>query len=96
MGFVVDKVTLGRFFPEYFGFPLSVSFHWCSVTWKRTKNNHLHLYHRVVQEALRLRCARSVCCGALHHYKNLVNYFLERTLFTLTVGPGDELIYPDE
>jgi hypothetical protein len=29
-----------RFFPEYFGFPLSVSFHRCSITSKRTKNNH--------------------------------------------------------
>jgi hypothetical protein len=26
-----------RFFPEFFGFPLSVSFHWCSITRKRTK-----------------------------------------------------------
>jgi hypothetical protein len=25
------------FFPEYFGFPLSVSFHWCSITWKNGK-----------------------------------------------------------
>jgi hypothetical protein len=31
-------------------------------------NNHLHLHHRVAQEASRLRCVRSVCCGALHHY----------------------------
>jgi hypothetical protein len=26
-----------RFFPEFFGFLLSVSFHWCSITRKRTK-----------------------------------------------------------
>jgi hypothetical protein len=26
-----------RFFPEYFGFPLSISFHRCSITRKRTK-----------------------------------------------------------
>ena len=26
-----------RFFPEYFGFPLSVSFHLCSITWKKGK-----------------------------------------------------------
>jgi hypothetical protein len=25
-----------RFFPEYFGFPLSISFHRCSLTRKRT------------------------------------------------------------
>jgi hypothetical protein len=57
-----------RFFPpspEYFGFPLSISFHRCSITRERTKNNHHHLHHRVVQEAFKLRCARSVCCGVL-------------------------------
>jgi hypothetical protein len=25
-------------FPEYFGFPLSISFHRCSITWKSEKN----------------------------------------------------------
>jgi hypothetical protein len=34
VGFVVDKVALGQVFPEYFGFPLSVSFHRCSITRK--------------------------------------------------------------
>jgi hypothetical protein len=58
-----------RFFPEYFGFPLSISFHRCSVTRKRTKNNHFHLHHRFAQRAFRLRGARSVCCGALLHLK---------------------------
>jgi hypothetical protein len=49
VGFVVDKVALRQFPPppEYFGLPLSISFHRCSITWKRTKNNH----HRVAQEA---------------------------------------------
>jgi hypothetical protein len=38
-----------RFFPEFFGFPLSNSFHRCSITRKRTKNNHnLHLHHHRV------------------------------------------------
>jgi hypothetical protein len=27
MGFAVDKLALGRFFSEFFGLPLSVSFH---------------------------------------------------------------------
>ena len=37
-----------RFFSEYFGFPLSISFHWCSITRKNlNKINHLH--HRVAQ-----------------------------------------------
>ena len=34
VGFVVDTVALGQVFPEYFGFPLSISFHQCSITWK--------------------------------------------------------------
>jgi hypothetical protein len=61
-----------RSFPEYFGFPLSISFHRCSITRKRTKNNHhrRHLHHTVAQEASRLRCISSVCCGALHHYSD--------------------------
>jgi hypothetical protein len=33
-----------RFFPEFFGFPLSISFHRCSIIRKRTKNNHHHLH----------------------------------------------------
>ena len=35
------------FFPEYFGFPLSISFHRCSITRKNEKTNHFH--HRVAQ-----------------------------------------------
>jgi hypothetical protein len=39
------------FFPDYFGFPLSISFHRCSITWKNEKTNNLSLYihHRVAQ-----------------------------------------------
>jgi hypothetical protein len=37
VGFVVDKVALGQIFPEYFGFPQSISFHRCSVTRKNEK-----------------------------------------------------------
>jgi hypothetical protein len=37
VGFVVDKVALGRVFPEYFGFLLSMSFHRCSITRKNEK-----------------------------------------------------------
>jgi hypothetical protein len=38
VGFVVEKVALGQVFPpEYFGFPLSISFHRCSITWKSEK-----------------------------------------------------------
>jgi hypothetical protein len=35
MGFVVDKVALGQVFPEYFGFPLSISFHRCCIKMKK-------------------------------------------------------------
>jgi hypothetical protein len=37
VGFVVTKWHWDRFFPEYFGFPLSISFHRCSITWKKEK-----------------------------------------------------------
>jgi hypothetical protein len=34
-----------RFFYEFFGFPLSISFHWCSITRKRAKNKiHKSIY----------------------------------------------------
>jgi hypothetical protein len=36
VGFVVYKVALGQVFPEYFGLPLSLSFHRCSITRKMT------------------------------------------------------------
>jgi hypothetical protein len=39
VGFVVDKVTLGLVLPKYFGFPLSVSFHRCSITRGGGENN---------------------------------------------------------
>jgi hypothetical protein len=52
VGFVVDKVALGQVFPpQFFGSPLSISFHRCSITWKNEKTDHLslHLHHKVVQ-----------------------------------------------
>jgi hypothetical protein len=69
VGFVVDKVALEQV-------PLTPStslflcqFHSASapLLGKMKKKNHLYLYlhHRVAQEALRLRCVRSFCCGAL-------------------------------
>jgi hypothetical protein len=36
VGFVEDKVALGRGFPEYFGLPQSISFHQCSTARKMT------------------------------------------------------------
>jgi hypothetical protein len=32
--FVVDKVALGQVFLRVVGFPLSIAFHWCSITCK--------------------------------------------------------------
>jgi isocitrate lyase len=49
VGFVVDKMALEQDFPpEYFGFSLSPSFHWCSITWGNEKTVHLslHLHHK--------------------------------------------------
>jgi hypothetical protein len=39
VGFEVEKVVLRQVLsPEYYGFFLSVSFHWCSITQKNRKN----------------------------------------------------------
>jgi hypothetical protein len=52
VGFVVDKVALGQvFFSEYFGFPLSISFHGAPLKWKSRRKPHLH--HRVAQQAFK-------------------------------------------
>jgi hypothetical protein len=37
VGFVVDKLAVGQVFPDYFGLPLSISFHRCSIARKRIK-----------------------------------------------------------
>jgi hypothetical protein len=66
VGFGVDKVAVGQVSHRLLRFSLSVSFHRRSIAWKRTESN-LHIHRRVAQEALRLRCARSVCCGAPLH-----------------------------
>jgi hypothetical protein len=56
-----------KFILQYFGFPLSISFHRWSNTWK---NEKINLHHSVAQYAWRLRCVRGICCGALHQKKN--------------------------
>jgi hypothetical protein len=61
-----------RFFPDYFGFPVSVLLDRCSTTWEDTKNdyhNHIRLHYRFAQETLRLRCVLNVCCGTLFYQK---------------------------
>jgi hypothetical protein len=39
VGFVVSKVALGQVFLRVVGFPLSISFHRCSITVKLGKKN---------------------------------------------------------
>ena len=56
---------------------------WLLVKTKKTD----HLYHKVAQETLRLRCVRSICCGALHK-----KFFYQQGAeimvpFTITGGP---------
>jgi hypothetical protein len=63
VGFVVDKVALGQVFPLILRFS-PVSFN--PPVLKKTN----HLRHRVAQLASRLRCVRSICCGAIYK-KNL-------------------------
>jgi hypothetical protein len=61
------------FSPEYFGFPLSISFHRYSITWKNEKKNYhlsLHLHRSVVQWALRLQCVRTSAAGPFSTKRN--------------------------
>jgi hypothetical protein len=71
MGFVVDKVALGQVFSRVLRFsPVSIIppvLHYLEKL--KTKLIIFHLHHRVAQEAVRLRCVCSFCCGALHHKK---------------------------
>jgi hypothetical protein len=51
VGFVVGKWHWDRFFSEYFGFPLSISFHRCSFKMeKQEKPHHLHHLPHVVAQ----------------------------------------------
>jgi hypothetical protein len=58
VGFVVDKVALGQVFLRVVGFPLSISFHWCSINCKNWLKKLLILiiFIGVAQKALRLWC----------------------------------------
>ena len=66
-------------------FPLSISFHWCSITLKNENTNHLslHLHHRVAQEASRLRCVSSFCCGALPKKKYVESDIVQQRGFSV-------------
>jgi hypothetical protein len=58
--FVVYKVALGQVFPpESFGFPLPISFHRCSITWKNEKTQIITGLHNKPQG-----CGASVASAA--------------------------------
>jgi hypothetical protein len=64
VGFVMDKVALGQVFLRI----LRVS----PINFIPPVLHYIfRLHHRVAQEALRLRCVRSICCGDLHHKKKV-------------------------
>jgi len=42
VGLVVDNVALGQVFSEQFGFPLSVSFHKCSISINTSITDAMH------------------------------------------------------
>jgi hypothetical protein len=51
--FVVDKVALGHVFLRVVGFPLSISFHWCSINCKTCLKKTAHLHHRGCTRSLK-------------------------------------------
>jgi type VI protein secretion system component VasA len=55
-----------RFFPEYFGFPLSISFHRCSITRKNEKKINQSSSSQVCTISLKAAVLRSICCGVLN------------------------------
>jgi hypothetical protein len=52
-----------RIFPEFFGFPLSMSFHWWSITRKRTTNNIIFTFITGLQNKPQ-GCGASVASAA--------------------------------
>jgi hypothetical protein len=57
--FVVDKLALRQVFLRVVGFPLSISFHWCSINCKNLVKKTVHrsiIIIGVAQKALRLWC----------------------------------------
>jgi hypothetical protein len=64
VGFVVYKVALGQVFfpPEYLGFPLSISFHLCSITRKNEKKKLIIFITGLHNKPL--RCGASVASAA--------------------------------
>jgi hypothetical protein len=73
VGFVVDKVALGQVFPPSTSvFPCKFHSTGAPLLGKKKKLIIFHFHHRVAHNALRLRCVRSFCCGALHHKNKII------------------------
>jgi hypothetical protein len=66
-----------RFFSEYFGFSLSISFNRCSIEMEKQKKNLIIFLIGLHNKPSRLRYVRSICCGALQQKNNV----LEKTMF---------------
>jgi hypothetical protein len=58
-----------RFFSEFSVFPCQFNSTGAPLIVKLGKKKPLIFITGVAQEALRLRCVRSICCGALYHGK---------------------------
>jgi hypothetical protein len=56
---------------------------------KKKKTNHLP--HMVTQEAVRLRCVRSFCCGALHHKKRVLRVIV--TMKAVMSNSNNEFVF---
>jgi hypothetical protein len=76
-----------RFFSEYFGFPLSISFHRCCVTRKRTKNNNIAIFITGLKKKPQ-GCGASVASAAgpftttplvEHFFVSIANTYLKLT-----------------
>jgi hypothetical protein len=69
-----------RFFPEYFGFPLSISFHLCSITGKNEKKVIIFItgLHNKPQG-----CGASVASavGPVYHIKNDMHTYFNVVVF---------------
>jgi hypothetical protein len=82
----VDKVALGQVFSELSVFPYQFHSTGAPLLVKLGKKLLIFITG-VAQEALRLRCVRRICCGALHHAKKkwhtsvVTRSFMRSTLF---------------
>jgi hypothetical protein len=105
VGFMVDKVALGQVPPppEYFDFPLSISFHRCSISWK---NEKIIIFLFIFITGLHNKpqgCGASVASAAgpfstkIYIYKpilytSLLSLFTTQTLLLLLLLPPPSLL----